>query len=121
MSNSPINFKWKPVLEPHILQVEPSFGEIAPRSYALMDVLITGIRPDKIIEDVTCYVDYSDDPVSLHVEAEIKGPEAQLKEAAIDFGLVKIGDRAKSYVTLENVSNLPLNWTLTCPEHSVLF
>jgi hypothetical protein len=28
MSLCPINFQWKQVLEPHVIQVEPSYGEI---------------------------------------------------------------------------------------------
>lgn len=28
MSICPINFNWKQILEPHVIQVEPSYGEI---------------------------------------------------------------------------------------------
>lgn len=37
-----------------------------------MDVLITGLSPGKLIEDIACYVEYADEPIYLHVEADIK-------------------------------------------------
>ena len=94
MSTNPISFRWKQIVEPHIIQVEPSYGEIckryvffclkfdwsylycsnlkAPKSYALMDVLITGVKPGKLVDDVACYIEYADEPAILHVEAQIK-------------------------------------------------
>ena len=73
MSICPIKFSWKQVLtKQHVLQVEPSFGEIAPKSYALMDVLVTGAEPGRIVDDIACHVEHSDEPVYLHVEADIK-------------------------------------------------
>lgn len=95
MSTNPISFRWKQIVEPHIIQVEPSYGEIckrvffylkfdlfyfyflililkAPKSYAIMDVLVTGVKPGKLIDDVACYIEYADEPAILHVEAQIK-------------------------------------------------
>lgn len=37
-----------------------------------MDVLITGVKPGKLIDDLACYIEYADEPVNLHVEAQIK-------------------------------------------------
>jgi hypothetical protein len=37
-----------------------------------MDVLITGTTPGKIVEDIACYVDHAEEPICLHVEADIK-------------------------------------------------
>ena len=31
MSICPISFNWKQILEPHVIQVEPSFGEIGKK------------------------------------------------------------------------------------------
>lgn len=121
MSISPITFSWKSILEPHIIQVEPAYGEIAPKSYALMDVLITGVKPGKLIDDISCYVENADEPIKLHIEADIKGPEAKIKEAAVDFGLVQIGTVVESFVTLENISNLPLEWNMSVLEFQDCF
>lgn len=49
----------------------------------------------------------------------LKGPEGVIQEANVDFGLVKLGETARSYVTLENISNLQLNWKLKCLENQV--
>lgn len=37
-----------------------------------MEVLITGIRPGKIVEKVACHIEFVEDPIFLLVEAEIK-------------------------------------------------
>lgn len=37
-----------------------------------MDVLITGTKPGKIVDDIPCFVEYADEPIYLHVEADIK-------------------------------------------------
>jgi hypothetical protein len=37
-----------------------------------MDVLITGVKPGKLVDDIACYVENADEPVRLHVEAEIR-------------------------------------------------
>jgi hypothetical protein len=37
-----------------------------------MDVLVTGVKPGKIVEDIACYVENAEEPVRLHVEADIK-------------------------------------------------
>jgi len=72
MSICPINFNWKQIVDPHVIQVEPSYGEIAPKSYALMEALITGAKPGKLVDDIPCYVEFADEPIYLHVEADIK-------------------------------------------------
>jgi len=82
-----------------------------------MDVLITGTKPGKIVEDIPCYVEFADEPVYFHIEAEIKGPELIIREAGLDFGLVQIGNESKSFIIIENISNLPLCWNLSCPEN----
>lgn len=86
-----------------------------------MDALITGTTPGKLVDDIPCYIEFAEEPIYLHIEADIKGPEAVIQEAGLDFGLVQIGDIAKSYMTIENISNLPLKWSLSCSEHTELF
>ena len=72
MSQCPIKFSWKQVLEPHLIQVEPAFGEIASKSYVQMDVLITGAKPGKLIDDIFCTIENSDEQARFHIEADIK-------------------------------------------------
>ncbi len=49
----------------------------------------------------------------------VKGPEAVIQEAGLDFGLVKLGEVGQSFVMLDNISNLPLNWSLVCLDNKV--
>ena len=88
----------------------------APKSYALMDVLITGTKPGKIVEDIPCFVEFAEEPIYFHIEAEIKGPELVIREAGLDFGLVQIGNESRSFIMIENISNLPLQWSLSCAD-----
>lgn len=37
-----------------------------------MDVMITGTKPGKIVEEIPCFVEYADEPIYLHIEADIK-------------------------------------------------
>ena len=50
----------------------------------------------------------------------MKGPECIIHEPNIDFGLLKVGSTSKSYITIENISNLPLAWHLDCDDSDVL-
>ena len=43
-----------------------------------MDVLITGIQPGKIIDDIACYIEFTNEPIYLHVEAEVKASLTRL-------------------------------------------
>lgn len=44
-----------------------------------------------------------------------------IQEAGLDFGLVQIGTICKSFITIENISNLPLTWNLLPLSHQVIF
>lgn len=118
MSICPINFNWKQIVDPYVIQVEPSYGEIAPKSYALMEVLITGTSSGFINDKVPCFIEFVDEPIYLHVEAEIKQPECIVHERNIDFGLLPLGKSARSNLTIENISTLPIKWSLECEKNA---
>jgi hypothetical protein len=44
MSICPINFNWKQILEPHVIQVEPSYGEIGKMRHFLSKFTIFNHR-----------------------------------------------------------------------------
>jgi hypothetical protein len=118
MSICPINFNWKQIVDPYVIQVEPSYGEIAPKSYALMEVLITGTTPGFISDNIPCFIEFVDEPIFLRVEAEIKQPECVIHEKNIDFGLLPLGQSAKTNLTIENISTLPIKWSLVCEKNA---
>ena len=88
MNVCPINFNWKQIVEPYVIQVEPSYGEIgrlqllklnisskfmftlAPKSYALMEVLISSPVPVVINDQIGCVI--GDQTIFLQVEANVK-------------------------------------------------
>jgi hypothetical protein len=72
MSICPLHFNWKQILKPHLIQVEPAYGEIAPKNFNQMEILITGIKPGRLIDDIFCMIENSDEPARLHIEADIK-------------------------------------------------
>jgi hypothetical protein len=49
----------------------------------------------------------------------LKGPELVIAEAGLDFGLVQIGNSSKSFITIENISNLDMKWNLSSSQYQV--
>jgi hypothetical protein len=44
----------------------------AAKSYALMEVLVTGTAPGIIKDQIPCFIEFVENPIYLSVEAEIK-------------------------------------------------
>ena len=42
-----------------------------------------------------------------------------IQEAGLDFGLVQIGTICETFITIENISNLQVKWTLQPLSHKV--
>jgi hypothetical protein len=148
ISSSPIRFNWKRIVGKHIIEVEPSYGEIgnsgslcvffvllslflsfvclimsvlAPKSYGLMEALITGTGPEHIKDMIDCFVEFMEEPLNLYIEAEVKVPDCIIHGADIDFNLVRVGSLARANLFVENTSNLKLTWNLLCLDDKVLF
>ncbi|XP_071158552.1 deleted in lung and esophageal cancer protein 1-like isoform X2 [Mytilus edulis] len=111
-SRSTVTFTWQPCNEKHILEVEPPFGELDPGMAMDMEISITGAEPGKVIDNLYCYVMNLDEPLHLHVEADFKGPELQIEEPDINFGLIRLGQSITKEITLVNKSQIITKWSI---------
>ncbi|CAG2230526.1 unnamed protein product [Mytilus edulis] len=111
-SRSTVTFTWQPCNEKHILEVEPPFGELDPGMAMDMEISITGAEPGKVIDNLYCYVMNLDEPLHLHVEADFKGPELQIEEPDINFGLIRLGQSITKEITLMNKSQIITKWSI---------
>ncbi|XP_041367117.1 deleted in lung and esophageal cancer protein 1-like [Gigantopelta aegis] len=115
-SFSVITFQWEPHTEKHIIEVEPPNGELDPGMAVDLELGLTGVEPGKISTTLYCYVMNMDEPLALHVEFEVKGPELTIREPDINFGLVRLGQSVTKEMTLTNQSQVTTPWTVTnCP------
>ncbi|XP_064614552.1 LOW QUALITY PROTEIN: deleted in lung and esophageal cancer protein 1-like [Liolophura sinensis] len=111
-SYSGIVFHWRSYTEDHILEVEPSFGELGPGMALDLELSITGSHPGKIDQTLLCFVDNLQEPVHLHVEAEFKGPEICIEEPDVNFGLAHLGQSITREITLTNMCQVTTSWRI---------
>ena len=71
-SVSTINFEWEKLSTDFILEVEPPFGELGSHQEADFEVTVCGSCPGKIDHTLLCHVQHLSEPLTLHIEAEIK-------------------------------------------------
>ncbi|PVD31091.1 hypothetical protein C0Q70_10369 [Pomacea canaliculata] len=117
-SFSTINFQWEAVHDSQIiLEVEPPYGELDPGMAMDLEVSITGCAPGHISQTLYCSVLNLDEPLHLHIEADIKGPEVTIDEPHLNFGLVRLGDTVAKELTLTNMVQLTTKWTLKDMPH----
>ena len=71
-SLSAIIFQWQNVSSSYILEVEPPVGELGPQCELDLDLTVSGPTPGKIEHTLLCHVQHMSEPMTLHVEAEIR-------------------------------------------------
>ncbi|KAM4705192.1 deleted in lung and esophageal cancer protein 1 [Rhinophrynus dorsalis] len=111
-SKSAIAYHWENITDCHIIQIEPRSGTIEPQKYYEFELFFTGEQCGFTSQTVTCHIEHSLEPVVLHVEAMFKGPEVSIDVPSLDLGLIKLGDRALSELTIENKSPLAAKWSI---------
>ena len=88
----------------------PSAGKIAANSSQRVQLSISPRCAGQIRETLNCYIDHSETPIPLHVEACIGPVQVKLDEPSVDFGLVRIGEYTESEITFRNCSAVPAAW-----------
>ncbi|XP_057411803.1 deleted in lung and esophageal cancer protein 1 isoform X2 [Balaenoptera acutorostrata] len=72
----------------------------------------TGGVPGPTSQNLLCEIKDSPSPVVLHVEAAFKGPALVIDVSALQFGLLRLGQRATNSIQIRNVSQLPATWSM---------
>ncbi|XP_004614681.2 deleted in lung and esophageal cancer protein 1 [Sorex araneus] len=111
-SKSPISYVWGKISDCHIVEVEPCTGTIEPSEVECFELNVTGGVPGPMSEDLPCEIRNSPWPVMLHIEAAFKGPALVINTAALQLGLLRLGQKVSSTICLQNISQLPAVWQL---------
>ncbi|XP_048190439.1 LOW QUALITY PROTEIN: deleted in lung and esophageal cancer protein 1 [Perognathus longimembris pacificus] len=111
-SKSHIRYLWGKISDCHIIEVEPCCGIIESNEVGEFQLNLTGGTPGPLSKDLMCKIKDSPTPVVLHIEAAFKGPSLVINVSAVQFGLLRLGQRAVSTVQIQNVSQLPAVWHL---------
>ncbi|XP_045392550.1 deleted in lung and esophageal cancer protein 1 isoform X1 [Lemur catta] len=109
-SKSPIRYMWGKISDCHIIEVEPCTGVIEPSEVGDFELNFTGGVPGPTSHDLLCEIKDSPSPVVLHIEAAFKGPVLFINVPALQFGLLRLGQKATISVEIHNISQLPGRW-----------
>ncbi|XP_078210767.1 deleted in lung and esophageal cancer protein 1 isoform X3 [Callithrix jacchus] len=111
-SRSPIRYLWGKISNCHIIEVEPCTGVIEPSEVEDFELNFTGGVPGPTSQDLLCEIEDSPSPVVLHIEAAFKGPALIINVSALQFGLLRLGQKATNTIQIQNVSPLPATWCM---------
>uniref|UniRef100_A0A8C7EYG0 DLEC1 cilia and flagella associated protein n=1 Tax=Neovison vison TaxID=452646 RepID=A0A8C7EYG0_NEOVI len=111
-SKSPIRYLWGKISDCHIIEVEPCMGTIEPSEVEDFELSFTGGVPGPTSQDLLCEIQNSPLPVVLHVEAAFKGPALVISVSALQFGLLRLGQKATDSIQIQNVSQLLATWCM---------
>ncbi|KAM9308186.1 deleted in lung and esophageal cancer protein 1 [Gastrophryne carolinensis] len=111
-SKSSVSYEWDNITAPNIIQIEPHSGSIEPNTYCEFEVLFTGLQTGRCSEKVNCRILHSPEPVLLHLEATFKGPVVSIAAPSLDLGLIKLGSKILSTLTIENLGPLAAKWKM---------
>ncbi|KAF6099103.1 DLEC1 cilia and flagella associated protein [Phyllostomus discolor] len=111
-SRSCIRYTWEKISECHIIEVEPCSGTIESSEVEDFELKFTGGVPGPTSQDLLCDIRDSPWPVVLHIEATFKGPMLVIDVSALQFGLLRLGQKATNSIQIQNTSPLPAMWCL---------
>ncbi|XP_010339800.3 deleted in lung and esophageal cancer protein 1 isoform X2 [Saimiri boliviensis] len=111
-SKSPIRYLWGKISDCHVIEVEPCTGVIEPSEVEDFELNFTGGIPGPTSQDLLCEIEDSPSPVVLHIEAAFKGPALIVNVSALQFGLLRLGQKATNSIQIQNVSPLPATWCM---------
>ncbi|XP_037004212.2 deleted in lung and esophageal cancer protein 1 isoform X2 [Artibeus jamaicensis] len=111
-SKSCIRYTWEKISDCHIIEVEPCSGTIESSEVEDFELKFTGGVPGPTSQDLQCDIRYSPSPVVLHIEATFKGPALVIDVSALQFGLLRLGQKATNTIQIQNTSPLPAVWCL---------
>nr|KAF6335071.1 DLEC1 cilia and flagella associated protein [Pipistrellus kuhlii] len=109
-SKSRIRYTWGKICDCHIIEVEPCTGSIASSEVEDFELKFTGGAPGPTSQDLPCEIKDSPWPVVLHIEATFKGPTLDISVSALQFGLLRLGQKATKCIHIQNTSPLPAMW-----------
>ncbi|XP_056594485.1 deleted in lung and esophageal cancer protein 1 isoform X2 [Triplophysa dalaica] len=120
-SKSFICFEWERIIDSHVIEVEPSTGEIEMNECFDMELVLAGGKPGHFTATLQCHIQHHPKPVGLVIEVTFKGPCCIVNVPSLDFGLLQLGDESISTIQITNKSLLDAHWSLQKLSNSQLF
>lgn len=111
-SKSAIRYTWGKISDCHIVEVEPCTGTIECNEVEDFELKFTGGVPGPTSQNLLCEIRDSPSPVVLHIEAAFKGPALAINISALQFGLLRLGQKASNSIEIQNTSPLPAMWSM---------
>ncbi|XP_019583174.2 deleted in lung and esophageal cancer protein 1 isoform X3 [Rhinolophus sinicus] len=111
-SKSAIRYTWGKISDCHIVEVEPCTGTIESNEVEDFELKFTGGVPGPTSQNLLCEIRDSPSPVVLHIEAAFKGPALVINISALQFGLLRLGQKASNSIEIQNTSPLPAVWSM---------
>ncbi|KAK2886526.1 deleted in lung and esophageal cancer protein 1 [Channa argus] len=108
-----IFFQWdRKTSQSCVIEVEPSTGRIEENECFDFDLIVTGVKPERVVTSLVCHIEHHHEPVTLVVEVSFKGPIVNLNVPGVDFGLMRLGEQSQTTLLLNNCTQLEASWTL---------
>ncbi|NXK48995.1 DLEC1 protein, partial [Chauna torquata] len=111
-SKSLIKYTWDKITACDIMEVEPCTGVIDMNKCCEFELTITGGKPGCVSHNLQCKIEYSPEPVVLHVEAAFKGPLLCIDIPSLRLGLIKRGESVLRTFEIKNLCQLPAQWRM---------
>ncbi|XP_053198841.1 deleted in lung and esophageal cancer protein 1 [Scomber japonicus] len=106
-------FQWERMSSDcHIIEVEPSTGQIEENECFDFDLIVTGGKPERVVTSLLCHIEHRHEPVALAVEVSFKGSIVTVSVPSVDFGLMRLGEQTQTTLLLTNITQLESSWTL---------
>lgn len=83
--------------------VSPAAGEVAPGADVTLQVLVTGVSPGKLHQQLVCHITHGV-PLLIPVMAEVVAAVAVPSGPDLDFGLLQLGHPGDKQLVLNNPS-----------------
>ncbi|ROK23379.1 Deleted in lung and esophageal cancer protein 1 [Anabarilius grahami] len=117
-SKSVIHFEWERIVDCHIIEVEPSTGEIEINECLDMELVLTGRNPGHFTSTLQCHIQHHPKTVGLAIEVTFKGPHCSVNVPSLDFGLLEMGNESTSSIHITNNSLVDAPWSLEELSHT---
>ncbi|XP_026105876.1 deleted in lung and esophageal cancer protein 1-like isoform X2 [Carassius auratus] len=111
-SRSVIHFEWERIIDSHVIEVEPSSGEIEMNECFDMELALTGKNPGHFTSTLHCHIQHHPKTIGLAIEVTFKGPHCSVNLPSLDFGLLQMGSEGISSIDITNNSPLDAHWSL---------
>ncbi|XP_028403887.1 deleted in lung and esophageal cancer protein 1-like isoform X2 [Dendronephthya gigantea] len=95
-----------------VIDIQPKSGDLDIDQEETLELSICATKAGSFSSTVKCDVNYSSDPVYVHVKANFEGPLVRVDNADIDFGLVRFSRSALRTVAITNLSEVAAVWSL---------